>query len=192
MASYSGSVAASADDADEGTSGTVDITGGAMTLTAANQYFGFRFQGVGIPAGSTIDAATIDVYLLSGSFDDPNLDIYGEDVDDAAGFSASSYNISGRALTTAVTGWSATGIGTGVKTSPDFKGVVQEIVDRAGWNSGQDMVIIMAGKAGSAFRVRTYDAGGGSYGTLKVTYTEPSGGAIVPLVVHHFRQQGIG
>lgn len=191
MASYSGSVAASADDADEGTSGTVDVTGAAMTLTGANQYFGFRFQGVGIPAGSTIDAATLDVYLTSGSFDDPNLTIYGEDVDDAAAFAASSYNISGRSLTSASVTWSASYLGTGVKTSPDFKAVIQEIVDRAGWNSGQDMVVIFKGIAGAAFRVRTYDAGGGSYGTLNVTYTEPSGGAIVPLVVHHFRQQGI-
>ena len=191
MASYSGTIVASADDADETTSGTVDVTGGAMTLTAANQYFGFRFQGVTIPAGSTIDAATLDVYLLSGSYDEPNLTIYGEDVDDAAAFSASSYNISGRSLTSASVTWSASYLGTGVKTSPDFKSVIQEIVDRAGWNSGQDMVVIFKGIAGVAFRVRTYDSGSGDYGTLKVTYTEPSGGAIVPLVVHHFRQQGI-
>jgi len=132
------------------------------------------------------------VYLISGLFDDPNLTIYGEDVDDAAAFAASSYNISGRSLTTASVLWySAIGLGTGVKTSPDFKSVVQEIVDRAGWNSGQDMVVIFKGIAGAAFRVRTYDSGSGSYGTLNVTYTEPSGGAIVPLVVHHFRQQGI-
>lgn len=192
MASYSGSVAASADDASEAVGGAVTIDGGSVTLAAANQYIGFRFQGVTIPAGSTIDAATIDVYLISGAYDSPNQTVYGEDADDAAAFSATSYNISGRSLTAESVTWNASDIGTGVKTSPDFKAVVQEIVDRAGWNGGQDMAIIMKGIAGAAFRVRTYDAGSGDYATLKVTYTEPSGGAIVPLVVHHFRQQGIG
>jgi hypothetical protein len=70
--------------------------------------------------------------------------------------------------------------------------VIQEIVDRAGWNSGQDMVTIFKGDdAGTLLRIAAYDGGTGNYATLNIDYTEPSGGDIVPLIMHHFMQQGI-
>jgi hypothetical protein len=54
------------------------------------------------------------------------------------------------------------------------------------------MVVIYKGDdAGTLLRVAAYDGGTGNYGTLNVDYTEPSGGDIVPLVMHHFGQQGI-
>ena len=133
----------------------------------------------------------MSVYLTSGSYDDPDVTIYGEDVDSAGAFVASANNISGRALTSASAAWVASGLGTGVKTTPDFTAAIQEIVDRAGWNSGQAMAVIFDAGGSGALRIRGYDSGGGDYATLNVTYTEPSGGAIVPLVIHHFGQQGM-
>jgi hypothetical protein len=191
VSTFSGTIIQSTDDAQEA-EGTVTVDGGAVNANSAAGYIGLRFQNVTIPAGSTINTASMDVYLTSGSFDDPDVTIYGEDVDDAATFAATSNNISGRTLTTATTPWDAGAVGTGWKTTPDFASVIQEIVDRAGWNSGQDMVTIFKGDdAGTLLRIAAYDGGTGNYATLNIDYTEPSGGDIVPLIMHHFMQQGI-
>jgi hypothetical protein len=175
MATFSATITASADDAQEA-GGTVTIDGGALNANSTTGYTGMRFQNVTIPAGSTINTATLNVYLTSGSFDDPDITIYAEDTDDAAAFTTSANNLSSRTPTTANTVWNAASIGTGVKTSPDFAAVIQEIIDRGGWTSGNDIAILYVGNdASSLMRIRAYDAGGGDYATLNIDYT-PGGG----------------
>lgn len=171
MTLFSATIVASADDAQEA-AGTVTIDGGALNANNATGYIGLRFQNVTIPAGATINTATMDVYLVSGSFDDPDVTIYGHDTDDAGAFTTSSNDISGRTATTATASWDASGLGTGVKTTPDFASVIQEIVDRGGWASGQDIVIILKGDdAGTLLRIRAYDSGSGDYATIDIDYT---------------------
>ena len=171
MTTFSTTISQSSDDAQEA-AGTVTIDGGALNANSATGYFGVRFNNVTIPQGATINTATMDLYFTSGSFDDPDVTIYGEDVDDAATFTTAASSISSRAATTATASWDAASVGTGVKTSPDFASVVQEIVNRAGWASGNDMVIIFKGDdASTLMRVRAYEAGGGDYATIDIDYT---------------------
>lgn len=186
MPTFTATVNASANDADQAGS-TMDITGSALNANSATQYVGYRFTNVTIPAGSTITAATLNVEVYSGSYDDPDVTIYADDSDSAAAFTTTANDISGRTQTTATTAWNATAIGTGIKTTPDFKTSVQEVIDRAGWASGNAMAIIYKGNSGSAIRTRAWDAGTGSPAEISITYTAPAGGGQPPRTMHQTR-----
>jgi len=190
MATYSASITASTDDAAEN-SGTVDLTSNALSANTTNHWIGLRFLNATIPPGSTITAASLDVELTSGSFDDPDLTIYGHDTDDATTFTTTTNDISGRTQTTAATTWTASSLGTGVTTSPSITTIIQEIIDRPGWSSGNDIAILINGRtSSSAFRIRSQDAGSGTPATLNVTYTPPAGGGGQPTrTLHQFRQR---
>lgn len=191
MSIFTTTVAASADDAQE-SAGTVTLTDLVINCNNTGQYGGFRFLNVTIPAGSTINSASISLNFISTSYDSPEVNIYCEDVDDATTFAAGANNISGRTLTTAYTYWDATNIGTGVKVSPDFAAAVQEVIDRGGWTSGNDLNVIIKGNAAtSEFRVSTWDSANPE-AQLDIDYTAPAGGGgQPPRTLHQFRQRGL-
>ena len=144
-------VSASNDDAEE------RVSNGAMSRASddlelvrdgsRNQEIGMRFQNVDIPQGSTISSAKL-VFIIDESNSQPtNLNIYGHDIDNSPEFSSSSYNISSRDETSAVVPWSSLpspAVGQTLE-SPDISSVVQEIVSRSGWNSGNSMTLIING-----------------------------------------------
>lgn len=175
MATFNATITASADDARQN-AGTVTLTGTNITIEATNQYGGLRFQNVTIPNASTISAATLTVDVNALTYDDPDVDIWGEDTDDAAAFTTASNNISGRTATTAVVQWTASSVGTGAEVSPDISSIIQEIVNRAGWASGNDLALILKGRSTNPFRFNAYDSGAGAFAVLDVTYTAPGSG----------------
>ena len=113
----------------------------------------FRFTDVAIDQGATISSAYLKPYKLSGVGSAVNPDINYKvralDQDNAAAPSSAS-DLRGDlpGLYTAAEGlWDydtlrAESNSTEV-TSPDIKDVIQEIVDRAGWSSGNAIVIVM-------------------------------------------------
>ena len=171
MATYSAYITASSDDARQSGS-TMDLTGGYPNTNSSNVWVGFRFLNVDIPQGSTINSAYINLNVLAA--DDPDVDIYGNDVDDAATFTTTSNDISSRALTTAKVNWTASNIGTySRKDSPDIKTIIQEIVDRAGWSSGNAIAILFDSLSSSYVNYKAYDSGEGAtqYARLTIEYT---------------------
>ena len=116
---------------------------------------GMRFQGITIPQGATITSAHITFYNGGDTLSLNNTDstFTGEDVDNAATFSTTADYKARRGtvvggannnyLTTATVNWDtvpAETIGQ-YYDSPDIKTIVQEIVNRAGWTSGNSMVM---------------------------------------------------
>lgn len=172
-------VAASSDDAREAATTVVTLTGTSIAMSAGTIWAGLRFLNVTIPPGSTINTAVIQLNVVDTSNDDPNFDIYGNDVDDATTFLAVNGDISGRARTTAKTTWTATGVGAGFVASPSIVTVIQEIVDRAGWASGNDIAIILDGLAAAAFQFVTFDSAAGNAAKLDIDYTAPAAGSIL-------------
>lgn len=170
-------VGASTDDARDNGS-TCNTSDSTITLSTAagTSNCGMRFTTVPLPAGCTIDSASISVYLwFSNTYDDPNLDIYCEDADSAATFGTSSPNRPmDRAKTTAYTLWRADNLGAaGWKVSPDISDPVQEVIDRASWASGNALAVITDDLGTYSFTVRTYDFSGNTSGAkLNATYTE--------------------
>ncbi len=107
-----------------------------------NYYDGYaQFFVVSIPAGATIDSAFLTVVCENSGNDGGNTftNLFFEAADDPE-VPGSVADHAGRTRTTASTAWD--GIDMTVDedlNSPDITAVVQEVVDRSGWNSGQRM-----------------------------------------------------
>ncbi len=173
-------VGASSDDAYQ----KIDATGYSETdivvycrTGSAQRHGGCRFTGVTIPQGATIDSAIFAGY--TNTDDDPHVDFYGDDVDDSITFDPTTNDIVGRTKTTATVAWAAVGVGENQYVdSPDLKTIIQEIVDRGSWASGNALTLILW-EDGDATTYRyqfdTWDATGTNEPKLTINYTVASG-----------------
>ncbi len=120
-----------------------NLIGGYYNAANARCGTGLRFNNVAIPRGAVITTANV---TLTGS-DIRSLvtvrtRLTGEDVDNAANFTTLA-NFNARVHTTANISWDAIGAwGVGVAyPSPEINTIIQEIVNRPGWVSGNSIVI---------------------------------------------------
>jgi hypothetical protein len=145
-------VGASYDDASECGNGTFYIDTDSMyvysrTTPTLSTYrcAGARWQ-VDVPQGATVETAYQEVYPYNAGYDNPNMDIYAHDVDDAPDFNTNPHIISqtDRPRTTASVPWVADGIGIDdwKGSSIEIKSIVQEIVDRPGWAANNHLVLL--------------------------------------------------
>jgi hypothetical protein len=114
-----------------------DVTGvNAGRVGTYRTYGGVRFQTIAVPAGATINAATLTVRLTSvtGS---PDLNIYGNAVDDAAAFASPGNRVKSMTKTSAVT--NKTAWTSGADNDIAVTSIVAEILGRAGWASNNDI-----------------------------------------------------
>jgi len=119
----------------------------------------YRFTSIPIAQGATIDACTMFVDVYNSANDDPNVDIYCEDTSSATTITVGLNCIAERTQTSASVTWEATGIGAGYQPSPELKTIVQEIISRGDWSSGNDLAFIFVAKSGSVFYTDSYDVG---------------------------------
>lgn len=176
-------VKSSVNDAQE-VSSSVTLTGKSVILGmsgATSVTTGFRFMEIEIPQGATISSAYIQFKASSDDGTTGTYTIKGEDVDNPAVFSSSSSNISGRTTTSASVTWdssSTPAITNWTKgntyDTPDLKAIVQEIVDRENWESGNAMSFIITG-TGTKYTY-TYDNGPTTPDDTPVLYIEFEGG----------------
>ena len=168
------SVTSSSDDAEEGTSGemeNLDSTDLEMVAESTDQIVGMRFRNIQVPIGAVITSAYITFEADETDSTDTDLVIQGEDIDDAPTFTSSSQNISNRTRTsqkvdwTDISAWNSTGVS---HNSPDISNVIQEIVGRSGWASGNDIVIIISG---SGKRVAESYDGSGTEPKIHIEYS---------------------
>ena len=147
-------VAAGSDDAEERASGSVSLGSSDLELVfdgGGDQTVGMRFNGIGIPQGATITNAYVQFQVDETPSGQTDLSVAGEDVDDAVTFSSQSNDITSRATTTtlvswpSVPPWSTVGEAGADQLTPDIAAVIQEIVDRPGWSSGNSLVLIITG-----------------------------------------------
>ncbi len=195
MASVNVHITADADDPTEEVGGGLVDDGtdyglaGNVLLGRSGADFdcGLRFLSVGVPQGAVVSAATItlNVTQIGGS---PDTTLYGVDVDDAAAFADPGNLPSAATRTTATADLDPSGTGTKVV---DVSTIVQEIIDRAGWASGNDMafVIINNGTEGNIYTLEDYSAAGTNEAQLDVTYT--AGGGSTPAQAQMRNYRGI-
>lgn len=111
------------------------------------QIVGVRFQNVELSPGTTVDAAYIE-FKADGSDSGPtSITIRGEASDAPDSFRTTTANLSQRRVTTAAVTWRSIApweAGQSYRT-PDLSPIVQEIVDRNGWSSGNPIVFIITG-----------------------------------------------
>lgn len=146
-------IASGADDVEEKGTGRVRPASGDLELVfdGSNQVIGLRFTGVSIPAGATIENAYVQFRADEAGSTATSLVVNGEAADDAAPFDTTvRWNVSSRARTTAgvawsPVAWSAAGVAGPEQRTPNLAAVVQQIVSRQGWSSGNDLVLIISG-----------------------------------------------
>ena len=145
-------VAATNDDAEESSSGSMSLSSSDLELThdSSTQKVGMIFANLAIPPGVTITAAWIQFTAKETQSESTNLTLQAQAIDSALHFTGTSGNISSRARTIASASWSPAPwsvvgeAGPNQKTN-DLKGVIQEVISRAGWTSGRNLAIIITG-----------------------------------------------
>jgi uncharacterized protein (TIGR03382 family) len=101
-------------------------------------------------------------------------------VDDAPIFTRTARNVSSRALGSASVAWAPASWTSGAQgeaqRSPSLVSLVQQVVDRAGWVSGNALVLVISGSGQR--RSESYDGIGAGAPLLHVEYqrAEPPGG----------------
>jgi len=152
VASYSQIASVNNNDAEQRTGNPGSMTLGSSDLDLGSnggteQIVGIRFTGVNIAQGTTVNSAEIIFQADESDSSGVILRIYGEDVDDAGIFTNSNWDITDRPQTGNFTdwivpAWSTNEIGPDT-TTPNLSNIIQEIVDRPGWVSGNDIVIML-------------------------------------------------
>lgn len=154
--------------------GLRQFTGAAAS---SRNFIGCRFTGVNIPQAANITSATFSGYAFNNNkFDDPDCAVHANAVDNATGFThgVGNFSVSGKTRTTANTTWLLTDTGSPKwEISPDISAVIQEVVNRPGWVSGNAIVIILKpGTSGNTLVIAGAGAGGmGSSFTAKLDVT---------------------
>jgi len=164
-------IAASSDDAAE-TSRRVTLTGTSLPL-ASSQTVGMRWTGLAIPPGATITTAWIQFSSTVAASGSTSLTLHAQAADNATTFTTGSRNISSRALTSASTAWSpaawnANETATAERT-PDLKALVQEVVNRSAWASGNALAVIVTGSGSRT--AGSFDGNAAQAALLHVEYS---------------------
>jgi hypothetical protein len=158
----------------------------ASAGTSSHISSGFRFPNITIARGATILSATVSVYFPIGTYDDMYCTVHGHATDNAPNFSTEPNIIStaSRPRTTANTGvisqpnW---GIGW---HSITVTTIVQEIVNRSGWASGNALALLMIAETGSYSSAYIYDYSGDTSLAAKISITYANPGEMLPLIAY--------
>ncbi len=146
-------VSIGSDDAEEKTKGSMALNGDDLELVfdGGNQTVGMRFSGVDIPQNAIIVNAYIQFKVDEATSNGtPSLTIQGEKVDNATTFTSLKKNISSRPRTASAVSWSPVpwtivGQAGPDQRTPNIAAVIQEIVSRPEWSSGNSLVLIITG-----------------------------------------------
>lgn len=161
-------------------------TGGAA---ADKRHPGFRFQSVALDQGVTIDLANLKVNVTGKITNYGGATIYGDDVDDSAAWTNGT-RPSTRTKTTA----SATltrPASTGIKTV-NVTSIVQEIVNRGGWTTGNDISLFGLSYETTyrITKIEDFNSAGTDEAQLEIDFTAGGGGGtVIPVFMNQYRQR---
>ncbi len=138
------------------------------------QTVGLRFREVNIPQGAKITDARLELTGSQDSVGSATLSIRGHASDDSPAYVAalSAHNIDSRSKTVENRTWIPGTLLTGDVYTPNVTGIVQEIVNRGGWKSGNALSFMIAGSGQR--QVYSYDGSATSAPRLVVSYESPS------------------
>jgi hypothetical protein len=170
-------VSASADDAEEAQTGAVDLTSSDLELAEDGtkvQTVGMRFALRGVPQGATIDRAWVQLQVDEATSAATALTIRVQAADDAPAFTAATRSLSSRPTTSrsvawAPAAWPSVGAAGSAQRTPDLAALLQELVDRPGWDAGNAAALLVRGSG-----VRTaesFDGAPAAAPLLHVEYT---------------------
>ncbi len=174
-------IVASSDDAEQivGAANATLITGGSLDIAYDGtnpNLVGLRFENLGIQQGSVITAANIQFSTRTArTVTDANVTVQGQAADNAATFTTAANDIDARAKTAAsvawtnIPGWELAGERGADQRTPDLGAIVQQIVNRPGWASGNAMAFILRDNASTNNSSRS----GASFDSVGATGERP-------------------
>ncbi|WHH58241.1 metallophosphoesterase [Petroclostridium sp. X23] len=173
----------SMDDMEERADGSLDYDSSDLEIVDedSNQLIGIRFADLSIPKGSEIVNAyiqfTVDEVSDKKNKDPFNITIQAEDTANSAGFANENFTVSSRTRTQTAVTWSGIPKWTEVQAAgedqrtPNLASLVQEIVDKDGWNAGNALSFILSGTGARC--AESYEGGGQEQApTLHVVYKD--------------------
>jgi uncharacterized repeat protein (TIGR01451 family) len=144
------------------------------------QNVGIRFNGLTVPAGARITNAYITFTADSPEWPNTNsgaasITFRAQAADNPGTFSYSDFNVTSRITTTASVDWpNIPAWSTGSEyNSPDLSTIVQEIVDRPGWSTGNSMVFVINGSGSRT--AESYEGSSSRAPQLTIEYVEGGG-----------------
>jgi hypothetical protein len=174
-------VANGSDDVEENSSGTMDINSGDLELVydTSVQVIGIRFNGVKIPMGATITNAYIQFKADETNSKAVNLTVFGEASANASAFSNTARNVSNRSrisnsVTWSPSPWLKVGEKGTAQQTPNLKSIVQEIVNQSNWNSGNSIVMIIAGNDNVKRVAKSFEGNSAGAPLLHVEFSNPA------------------
>ncbi|WP_460923518.1 alkaline phosphatase PhoX [Pontibacter brevis] len=152
---FTRSVSSGADDVEEAASGSVYTNSTDLELVydnnkTKNQTIGIRFTNITIPTNAVISKAYVQFTTDEVTKKTCTLRIEGQATDHALPFSQTAFDVSSRSRTSTKINWTPSNWNTvneaaAAQATPDLKAVVQEIVSRPGWKSGNAMALLITG-----------------------------------------------
>jgi len=144
------------------------------TFNTPNSSTGLRFTGVTVPNGATITTAYLTLRARFDAMPTEGTTILGEDADDPITFSTfGDYDF--RVRTTAYVSWSpAAWVADTDYNSSDLSAVVQEIVNRPGWASGNALALFLVPEGNQNIWAYSYDSSPSYAPKLHIEYVVPS------------------
>lgn len=183
MPKWSGEKDDQAEETDAGTGFAGDTNARVhANSTASSRWNGaFHFLNVTIEEDAIIHAAWMDFSTASAALSEAGCRIYCEDVDDAANFTTTA-DVTSRTTTTASELWNDADVRWKTLTASvhycrtiDFSGPVQEVINRSGWATGNDLMVIMHGESSGTNTLTVQDGTGNDqiWPKLHILYTAP-------------------
>lgn len=172
------SITASTDDVEE-RNNNVRTTDNELNFDR-NHRIGLRFTDLTIPQGAPINSAFIEVLTRRTDNSNTSYEIEAEDADDAAPYTSSVGTVSGRDYTGDSVTWPAnTQWNQGsFQRSPDISELVEDVVDRGGWEPGNAMSFSIDSNAtnGNRRRIRSFNESPGQAPRLVVEFEDDGTG----------------
>ena len=181
-------IASSMDDVEQHTNGSIYTNSSDLELVAdgsrGNQTIGLRYTNIIIPQGATITKAYIQFTTDETNTGTTSLTIKGDDSNSASSFTTATNNVSGRAKTTNSTSWnpsswSSVGQSGSAQRTPELKNIVQEIVNRSGWFTGNNLAFIITGTGERT--AESYDGVPSQAPLLHIEFEESGNGGNTPI-----------
>ncbi|EGW38669.1 metallophosphoesterase [Desulfosporosinus sp. OT] len=155
------------DDMEERPDGSLDYDSSDLEITmekptssdVKNQLIGLRFADLSIPKGVTITNAYIQFSVdeTDNAYNPFDVNIYAEDVANSAALQNVPYTVSTRVKTSDAVEWKITGTDDDsmwktehaagpAQQTPNLASLVQDIVDKDGWNAGNALSFLLSGE----------------------------------------------
>tara|TARA_R110002167_G_scaffold14825_1_gene59732 strand:+ start:166 stop:5358 length:5193 start_codon:yes stop_codon:yes gene_type:complete len=152
------------------------IGSGATT----SQILGLRFNDISIPKDATITSAKVSFTADASNSESANLVFNAEAADSSSPFTTALLDLGvvNRPRTTLSIGWNAVSAWSADTQyeSPDLTGIIQEVVNRAGWCGGNSLSLLISG---TGLRVaKSYERNPSLAPRLDITYDVPAAGSV--------------